>query len=106
MRSQNQWPEDPLTHLKDYFGNTKSPLWDEMEQMAEENDYIREQLPELENTITELEQQIKTEKLKTRIIETYKCMNADGSVSQTNSNYAELGGNEEHCSKAEWLREV
>ncbi len=38
MRSQNQWPEDPLTHMKDYFGNVRSPEWDVMEELHMQND--------------------------------------------------------------------
>ena len=51
MRSQNTWPEDPLTHMKDYFGNLRSPEWDVMEQISEENDKIKESLPDFEKEI-------------------------------------------------------
>lgn len=81
MRSQNQWPEDPLTHLKDYFGNDRSPVWDTMEQMEEENSRIKESLPELEATIQKLTDEIEVEKRKTKVFETYKAVNVDGSVS-------------------------
>lgn len=39
--------------------------------MAEENEQIREQLPDLEKTIEELENEIEKEKLKTRVCTVY-----------------------------------
>ena len=81
MRQQNQWPEDPLTHLKDYFGNMRSPEWDVMDQLQEENELIREELPSLQDTIVQLGEEIELEKRKTRIYETYRAINVDGSVS-------------------------
>ena len=75
------WPEDPLTHLKDYFGNMQSPEWEVMEQMQEENDRIRDELPNMEHTIAKLMEDIELEKRKNKIFETYKAVNVDGSVS-------------------------
>ena len=37
VRSQSQWPEDPQEHMRDYFGNYRSPEWDVMEQLGDEN---------------------------------------------------------------------
>ena len=35
--------------MKDYFGNERSPEWDVMEAIEEENDQIHEDLPQLED---------------------------------------------------------
>ena len=31
IRSAEPWPEDPLEHLRDYFGRQRDPLWDLVE---------------------------------------------------------------------------
>ena len=67
--------------MKDYFGNDRSPVWDTMEQMEEDNLKIKEQLPALEATIKQLTDEIEVEKRKTKVCETYKLLNVDGSVS-------------------------
>ena len=48
MRSQGQLPEDPTSHFMDYVGNERSPLWDDMEAMEDENSKIGQELPVLE----------------------------------------------------------
>ena len=40
LRSQSQYPEDPQAYMLDYFGNERSPLWETMEEMQEENQQI------------------------------------------------------------------
>ena len=40
MRGQQPWPEDPQQHLTDFYGEYRSPLWDEMDIMKEENAQI------------------------------------------------------------------
>ena len=37
IRSSQPWPEDPLGHLRDYFGNYRDPMWDVVEQLKVEN---------------------------------------------------------------------
>ena len=101
------WPEDPLTHLKDYFGNMQSPEWEVMEQMQEENDRIRDELPNMEHTIAKLMEDIELEKRKNKIFETYKAVNVDGSVSF----YILLIGAERYwhevdCPETERLRQI
>ena len=47
IRSQQQMPDDPQSHMMDYFGNYRSPEWDVMDKFEEENDTINEELPDL-----------------------------------------------------------
>jgi len=47
VRSQSKMPEDPQQHLLDYFGNQRSPLWDTMEELQDENAQISEDTPRL-----------------------------------------------------------
>ena len=54
MRSQGQLPEDPTAHFMDYVGNQRSPLWDDMEAMEDENAKIGQDLPGLESEIKAL----------------------------------------------------
>ena len=58
MRSQGQLPEDPTSHFMDYVGNQRSPLWDDMEAMEDENSKIGQELPGLETQIKELQVQM------------------------------------------------
>lgn len=46
-RSQAKLPEDPEQHMLDYFGNQRSPLWDTLEDMQDENAQITEDMPKL-----------------------------------------------------------
>ena len=54
LRSQGTWPEDPMAHMIDFFGNERSPEWDEMEDIEDENARIRDQIPIHEQTISRL----------------------------------------------------
>ena len=54
MRSQQQLPEDPTAHFMDYVGNQRSPLWDDMEAMEDENEKVTQELPSLESEISRL----------------------------------------------------
>ena len=72
LRSQNTLPEDPVQHLIDYFGNERSPLWDQMESMQEENEAITTALPEMETQIETLQQQLVELKRTTPIFQLYK----------------------------------
>jgi hypothetical protein len=33
LRSEKTWPEDPTSYMIDYFGNERSALWEDMEEM-------------------------------------------------------------------------
>ena len=54
MRGQSQLPEDPAAHFMDYVGNQRSPLWDDMEAMEDENAKINQELPSMETEINRL----------------------------------------------------
>lgn len=56
----------------DYVGNERSPLWDEMEAMEDENAKIGGALPGLDVEILKLQQSLLDSKIKTRMIECYK----------------------------------
>ena len=60
-----------MQHLIDYFGNERSPLWDQMESMQEENEQITESLPQLEQQIEDIKNEIVLAKRKTGVVELY-----------------------------------
>jgi hypothetical protein len=31
LRQSSPWPEDPVEHLRDYFGRHRDPMWDVVE---------------------------------------------------------------------------
>ena len=74
-------PDDPQSHMKDYFGNYRSPEWDVMDKFEEENDTINEELPDLRDQIAKLEADLAMSKRKTRIVQIYKTADPDGAVS-------------------------
>ena len=51
IRSQQQWPDDPNAHMMDYFGNYKSPEWDVMHAIEDENELIKDELPTMQEEI-------------------------------------------------------
>ena len=56
----------------DYVGNQRSPLWDDMEAMEDENEKIGEELPTFETELAGLKKQLAEAQRKTRMIECYK----------------------------------
>ena len=87
VRSQQQWPDDPQAHMMDYFGNYKSPEWAEMQQIEDENDAIREELPQMEDELGRLETELAVEKRKTRLVQAYRTADPDSTVSRKINNY-------------------
>ena len=67
----------------DYVGNQRSPLWDDMEVMEDENAKIGEGLPSLETEIKALQAQMTEASRKTRIITCYKTADPESTVSTT-----------------------
>ena len=59
MRGKEPWPADPLVHLRDYYGEERSPQWDLVDQLKEENQKIQEELPEMEKKILEMQHELK-----------------------------------------------
>ena len=68
--------------MMDYFGNYKSPEWAEMEQIEDENDGIKEELPQMEDEISKLQAQLGLEKRKTRLVQAYRTADPDSTVSR------------------------
>lgn len=48
LRTADPKPDDPVEHLRDYFGRYRDPMWDVVEQLTVENEKIRQDLPDLE----------------------------------------------------------
>ena len=65
----------------DYVGNQRSPLWDDMEAMEDENAKIGQDLPGLEAQIKELQVQMTEAQRKTRTITCYKTADPESTVS-------------------------
>ena len=82
IRSQQQWPDDPQGHMMDYFGNYRSPDWDVMDKIEEENEQINEELPDLRDQIDKLQAELATSKRKTRIVQIYRSADPDAAVSE------------------------
>ena len=87
MRSQGQLPEDPASHFMDYVGNQRSPLWDDMEAMEDENSKINEELPQMESEISRLQTQLAEAQRKTRVLTVYKAADPESTVSHLHSNF-------------------
>ena len=65
----------------DYVGNQRSPLWDDMEAMEDENAKINQDLPSMETEIERLRQGLVEAQRRTRMIELYKAADPEGTVS-------------------------
>ena len=65
----------------DYVGNQRSPLWDDMEAMEDENAQIGQNLPGLEGEIERIKQTLVEAQRKTRMVELYKQADPEGTVS-------------------------
>ena len=89
MRSQQQLPEDPTAHFMDYVGNQRSPLWDDMETMEDENEKMGQELPSLESEISRLMTQVAEAQRKSRVLACYKTADPEATVSHpiTTNNY-------------------
>ena len=66
----------------DYVGNQRSPLWDDMEAMEDENAKITQEVPSMESEIERLRSSLVEAQRKTRMIELYKQADPEGTVSQ------------------------
>ena len=68
----------------DYVGNQRSPLWDDMEAMEDENAKINQDFPSMESEIERLRQGLVEAQRKTRMIELYKQADPESTVSFCN----------------------
>ena len=67
----------------DYIGNQRSPLWDDMETLEDENAKMSEELPLLEQDISRFQVALADAKRKTRVIACYKLADPESTVSLT-----------------------
>ena len=65
----------------DYVGNQRSPLWDDMEAMEDENAKINQEVPSMETEIDRLRMVLQEAQRKTRIVELYKQADPENTVS-------------------------
>ncbi|TNV76095.1 hypothetical protein FGO68_gene10224 [Halteria grandinella] len=72
VRGKDPLPQDPLVHLRDYFGEERSPMWDVVDQLKEENIQIQEELPAMQRSIEELQKELKAVKLQNRALLIYQ----------------------------------
>ena len=78
MRGKEPWPADPLVHLRDYYGEERSPQWDLVDTLKEENARIQEELPHMETKIEEMQKELKQLQLQNRAFGVYtQSMDAD-----------------------------
>ena len=77
MRTQKQWPEDPDKHMRDFFGNYRDPMWDKMDEIMENMEVMRADVPDMEKKIAELESDLAFEKRKTQAFVLYKAADVE-----------------------------
>ncbi|CDW73282.1 UNKNOWN [Stylonychia lemnae] len=78
LRSADPKPSDPVQHLRDYFGEVRDPMWDEVDRLTAENGDIRDnQLPQLTQQLQELEQQLDYTKQQNRAVDCYYAVDPD-----------------------------
>ena len=65
----------------DYVGNQRSPLWDDMEAMEDENAKIGQDIPQMESEISLLQKQLVEAQRKNKMIEVYKLTDPEATVS-------------------------
>ena len=58
--------------MLDYFGNQRSPLWDSIEEMQDDNAQMREDMPRLNAQIAQLESELDAAKRKTECINVHR----------------------------------
>lgn len=64
----------------DYVGNERSPLWDDMEAIEDENARLGQSLPDLESEIDKLRATLVVAQRKTRIMSIYKMADHEHTV--------------------------
>ena len=80
LRQSNPAPENPTQYVRDYFGDYRDPLWDEVDRLKTENKAMRdEEIPAKEAQIEQLERDIRKEVKKNRVLEIYKALDPDSS---------------------------
>ena len=65
----------------DYVGQQRSPLWDDVEALTDENERIQGEVPDLEKEVAELTQKIVQAARRTKMITIYKTADPENTVS-------------------------
>ena len=71
-----------MDHLRDYFGRERSPLWDVVESLQQENQDIENEMPTMEEKITEIEEELKRVRLVNRAYQVFSFIDPEKTVSQ------------------------
>ena len=80
MRNTSPLPEDPVEHLRDYFGKHRDPTWDLVDLLTQENIEIEEAIPSLEDKIKMLETEVDLERKKNQVIDAYNALDTEKTV--------------------------
>ena len=73
-------PEDPQAHMMDYFGNYRSPEWDEMQLIEDENEQITNEIPTMEDEIERLQAELAASKRRTKMVSLYRAADPESTV--------------------------
>ena len=65
----------------DYVGQQRSPLWDDVEALTDENERIQGEVPDLEKEAAELTQKMVQATRRTKMITIYKTADPESTVS-------------------------
>lgn len=63
--------------MRDFFGNYRDPMWDKMDEIKENMEMMRNEMPEQEKKIAELEAELALEKRKTQAFAVYKAADVE-----------------------------
>ena len=89
------WPENPLDYVSDYFGNYwDEAAWAELDKLKEENAAHKAKVPELEEKIKALAEEVQQASWMTRTGAVYKGMDPEGTNSISTKAFIEkISGN-------------
>ena len=67
--------------MRDFFGNYRDPMWDKMDEIKENMELMRNDMPAMEGRIADLEAELALEKRKTAAYVLYKAADTEQTVS-------------------------
>lgn len=73
--------------MKDYFGNYKSPEWDAMAEIEDENEQIGTELPDMESEIEKLKAELVLSKRRTKVVQAYRAADPETTVRKSHCSY-------------------
>lgn len=84
LRTADPKPEDPVEHLRDYFGRYRDPMWDVVEQLTAENAKLKtEDIPSLQDDLFFMEMEVKGLKLQNQARDCYLYLDPERTVSKS-----------------------